>query len=473
MKTIIRNTVFMNLFNIFGRASGLIRYVLLVYFLSDPGYALITFGFSAGRLCRHVMDWGLDHYITREGAREQERLSEFFWNGLALKSAWGAVFFIAAFFYLYGARGLSPYELLVVYISLTGSAMLSLAGVMRSVFAAVERMEYIFFTNAPARTVSVLLLAAALAFDAPLALAAAAVAAEPLLWLAGMAWMLGRTAPPGRPAWSQKRAWAMSVESWPLALFGFFQIVYLSLDVIMIEALLGGRDAVAPYTLASLLVEGVTLLLSGYILAAFPAFSKLHPADEAGFKRLFTRSAAIVLAMSAPLSAMLAAWPGEWMNLLRNTDPVSAQVLAILALNLNLALINTFMIAVLTARNQQRLLVALTAAGAIVAFAGNWLLIPVHEHVGAAWATLGAQAVMFVLMSAICSIQFRLRFPLIRMAGVALSAFAAAWLAKLAPLPHVLLAPPLYGLLFAALIFAFRIITIDDLRRMKAAIDRD
>lgn len=469
MKTIIRNTLFMNLFNVFGRGSGLVRYALLVYFLTDPDYALITFGFSVGRLCRHFMDWGLDNFITREGARDPQRIPSYLLHGFIFKIAWGALFFIAAFFYLYGARSLNSSELLVVYLSMGGSALLSLTGVMRSGYGAVERMEYIFYTNAPVRAISLLLLLAALAARLPVAYAAAAVAVEPLLWLVLLAWCAKSAFPLRAAVFSWSAVAFMFRESWALAVYGFFNIFYLSLDVIMIEALMGGREAVGPYTISSLLVEGVTLLLTGYLMAAFPVFSRLYQTDEDAFRRLFRRSVTVLVAMSFPLSVLLCVWAGDWINLIRPANPVSAQVLAILALNLNFALLNTLMILVFTARNRQRWLVGFTALAVVFSFGANWLLIPRYHQVGAAAATLISQGVLFFIMGGVGLRLFALPVPLGRAAGLAAITLTSAAAADCVHGLPVLADALLFGGAWIAQAKAFNVISVDEIRRMARA----
>lgn len=469
MKTIIRNTLFMNLFNVFGRGSGFIRYILLVYFLSDPDYALITFGFSFGRLCRHFMDWGLDNLITREGARNPETVPSYLLHGFIYKIAWGALYFAAGFAYLYYARALSVHELAVVYVSLCGSALLSLTGIMRSAYAAVERMEFILYTNAPVRTVSLALLAIALVAKLPVIYAAAAVAIEPLLWLGLLGWFAGRAFPLRAVSFSWSAVVFMFRESWALAVYGFFNIFYLSLDVIMIEALMNGREAVGPYTISSLLVEGFTLLMTGYLTAAFPVFSRLYQTDEAAFRCLFRRSVTVLFAMSFPLSMLLCVWPGEWINLIHPTSPISAQVLAVLGLNLNFALLNTLMILIFTARNRQRWLVGFTGLAVAFSFGANWWMIPIWHQVGAAYATLFSQAVLFVIMGSAGLRLFGLDLPIKRLAQIALITLTSTAAAYIIPGVPALAVPFIYGGLLIAQAKLFHVITLEEIRRLTQA----
>ena len=108
-------------------------------------------------------------------------------------------------------------------------------------------------------------------------------------------------------------------ESLPLAVYSFFTIFYLSLDVLMIEYIMGDPKYVAPYGYASLLIEGINMLLTGYIIAVYPTFSRLFEQNEAAYQRLFRMSFNLLLAATIPASVLLSFWSYGWMNFIRET----------------------------------------------------------------------------------------------------------------------------------------------------------
>ncbi len=472
MIPLVRNSIFMTLFNIFGRASGFIRYILLVGFLTELNFGIITFAFSFGRIGRHFMDGGLDNLISRDGARNYEKIPLFYIHGLVIKFTLAVLFFSGSFVYLHYFRQLPFYEMLVVYVALIGSAMLSFTGVIRSCFTAIEQMQFIFYTNLPVRLFSIILLFLALWFSLPLAFAAGAVSIENLLWLLLLGGLSLRFFSISNLRFSFSVVRSMLAESWPLAAYGFFNIFYLSLDVLMIEYIMGDRIHVAPYTYASQLLEGVTMLITGYLIAIFPVLSRLHNTDEAAYQRLFHQSVVLLLGCTIPVSVLLGLWSHEWMNLIKETGSISGKVLGILSVNLNLSLLNTLMIAVFTSRNRQRWLVLFTGMAVIISFISNWFLIPIYAQPGGAYATLFSQFVLFITMVSIGKSLFTLQFTLLKPLLILFLSMISGLIIRIIPGIPLLLIPFLYVGLLAGLIHVTGVFSKEEIQRFIKAFKR-
>jgi len=464
---ILRNSIFMALFNIFGRASGFIRYFLLVYFLSDSHYSLITYAFGVGRLARHFIDAGLDNLISREGARRYDDVPSYLFHGLLLKATLALIVFAAAFYYLASVRDYSFYELAVVYSVLCGSAMLSLTGVLRSCFTAIERMEYVFYTNLPVRLISIALLFGALGLSLPLVCVAWAISLENVMWFLVLGTIAYRFFSM-KPVFSFSTVRYMIWEALPLALYGFFNVFYLSLDVLTIEYLMG-KEAVAPYTYASLLVEGITMLVSGYFIAIYPVLSRYYKTDEAAYHKLFRLSVIVLFAVTIPVSVLLGLWSDGWVNIIKETSPVSGQVLRILAVTLNVSMLNTLIIIVFTSRNQQRWLVAFTGGAVAVSLYFNILFIGWFGQVGAAYASLLSQALLFVVMGGIAWRKFTLQFPLAKPVGILAVSLSAGFLTWSIPGIPLLVKPFIYGSVLILFAFVTGVLTLDEIQRFRSS----
>ncbi len=457
----------------FGRASGMIRYILLAVFLSRDQWALISFAHDFGEITRSFIDGGLDNLISRDGARRKNELSQFFANGLLLKMSLALIFFFGSFFYLYQVRDIQGYELLVVYAALAGSMLLSFTGVIRSCFTALERMEYVFYTNLPSRLIAIALLFLVLWLEFPLIFAAAAVSIENFLWFFLLGLVALRFFTLTLKGFSFSQIFYMISESWPLPLYGFFNIFYLKLDVLMIEYVMGHVDYVGPYTYASRLISGLTMLLTGYIIAIYPALSRYHETDEPAYKRLFNISCQVILVFTIPTSALLCFWSGEWMALIPNTIPVSGEILGVLGVNLNLSMLNTLFIITFTSKNRQRWLVLFTGGAVLLSFVSNWYFIQYFQQVGAAWASLISQAVLLLFMGWLSIKLFALPIPIKRISQFLLVTLLSAIIVRLIPFPHVLLVPFLYGALLLFFGWLFRVVTPADIQTWKNAIKKD
>lgn len=466
MNPIIRNSIAMGLLNVFGRASGFLRYLILIAFLSPADFALITYGFAVGRVARHFMDGGLDYLLAREGAREQSRIAPYYINSLMLKLLLGLVFFLAGYLYLALFQSLSVSALLVIYTSMLGSAFLSLSGITRSGFAALERMEYILYANIPARFLSVTLLLVGLWLGMPVWGAAATVALEGILWFVLLLWMLCRFLPMSPSALSVQTSVTLVRKSWPLALYSFFNVLYLNLDVIMIQALMGSMDAVAPYTYASHFIEGLGILLGSYLAAAYPAFSRLYTTNIDGFRKLFRQSLYVLLLATLPVSVLLGIWADRAFLLLGIDDPVTVVVMRLLSVTLLFSVINTLLIVLFMAGDRTRWLIGFTGAGVLLALASNALLIPRFDQVGAAWATLITQVLVFISLSISVARVFRMRVAWVRIFSIIGCSLLAAVLPWALHLENFVVIFLVYTLIWGVVLVVFRPVEWDEILRI-------
>lgn len=468
MSSLLRNSIFMGLFNVFGRASGVIRYFLLVAFLPKDLFSLISYSLSFGRLGRTFADGGLDNLISRDGARETDKVPEYLFHGLFLKFALSLPFILFSFFYLTVIRDMSWFEIGVIYTSMFGSIMLSLTGVLRSAFTAIERMEYVFYTNLPSRLASIAILALTLWMGWHLAVSAAAISLENVLWFILLGAVSFRYFPL-RLKLNSKTLWYMASECWSLGLYAFFNVVYLSLDVMMIEYFMGVK-AVAPYTYASQLMEGLIMLASGYLIAVYPVFSRLHDDQKGEYQRLFEKSVIVLLTVTLPATALLGFWAHGWMNLIPRNDPVSGTALLILSITLNVSILNTLMIIVFTSRNRQKWLILFSGGAVGLSFITNCIFIPRYGQAGAAYATLLSQVILFAALAAAVRRLFNLRIPFARPFGIAavcLFSGGAVWLTPGVPLLAV---PIPYAILLFASARLTGILSQEELRKMIEAV---
>ncbi|MGC9328984.1 MAG: oligosaccharide flippase family protein, partial [Candidatus Hinthialibacter sp.] len=402
--------------------------------------------------------------ISRDGARRPDRVPEFLFHGLVMKASLSVPFILGAFLYLTAVREKGAFELTVIYTALFGSLMLSMTGVIRSAFTAVERMEYVFYTNLPSRLISISILAVTLGLGWNLVFSAAAISLENVLWF-GMLGAVSLRFFPIQFKFSFSTIRYMISESWSLALYSFFNIFYLSLDVMMIDYLMG-VESVAPYTYASQLMEGLIMLASGYLIAVYPVFSRLHETDDGAYQRLFQQSVVVLLTLTIPATVLLGFWSSEWMSLIPGNQPISGAVLRVLSITLNLSILNTLLIIVFTSRNRQRLLVAFTGGAVGFSFASNWLLIPLFAQAGAAYATLISQSALFLVMGAVAWRLFGIRIPWVKPLGIlSVSLFSgfALWIIPGLPLLAV---PFLYPVVLYATARLSGVLTQEEIKKL-------
>jgi PST family polysaccharide transporter len=194
----------------------------------------------------------------------------------------------------------------------------------------------------------------------------------------------GRWAAPGlERGWT---GWFATRSPW-LLLSGIAEVVYLRIDVVMLERLRGLEEA-GTYAVAARLSEVWYAVPALLVASAFPALwnrrqdpRRWHSGLQAGFDGLLALALVIALAMqwlAAPLVALL--FGAQY-----------AAAAPVLALHVWAGLF-VFMRALLSrwllAEDLLRFSLVTHLAGAVVNVVGNLLLIPRHGAIGAATATL-------------------------------------------------------------------------------------
>lgn len=472
MRRFIRNTIFMTLFSVIARASGLVRYVFLVTFLTDAQFGVLKLATDIGGVGRAFMDGGLDQLVSRDGARHPERLARFFWTAVLLKILVAIIFIVVAPCIL--LQFMTRFQVGVAMIYTGFIVALSLAGVVRSSFTALERMEYIFYTNAPSRIVGLVVIFFVLAVGAPLGFVAVGMGLEHILWLVLLLIPLVRFVPLGRPRVSLGEARWMVSESWPMALYGFFTILYLRLDTLMLRWLLPSGSAienVGVYGKAQYPIEGISLLLTAYIIAVFPVFSRLQLEDRAAFASLFRRSTVLLAGITLPLSIVLGGWADGWLSLFPNKSPGSVPILSILSITLNFSLLNVFLITIFTACDRQRWLVLFTFLTVAVSFLSNLVMIPILGNSGAAFASLGSQVFLFVVMLIILWAEVGITPPTWKWLGLLVSAnFAGLFCFWLLPPGWVLLLPFPFLACYGVCVLVLGVVKREDIQLLRRAL---
>lgn len=182
-----------------------------------------------------------------------------------------------------------------------------------------------------------------------------------------------------------------------LGLASIFALLYLKVDLVMIERILGERPA-GEYGAAYRIVEALNMLPAIATAAIYPRLSSLHAeADRLG--QLARSSAAglsaiaiviaAVLTLAAPALFQLLAPGGEFYQ--------SGPTLSMLAWTFPFVCANAIIYAALLSLQQERFAVAALAGVLIFNVVSNWIVIPIYGVIGSAATTVATEGLLFLL----------------------------------------------------------------------------
>ena len=328
----------------------------------------------------------IDGTLVSEMARERERLSDFFVNGLVLRVGVALVslsvaFAVAPVF----VKGPKAYVALVII----GSALLldEVSSFLGVVFKAFERMQFLALAVLVNRVLSTALAALALASGGGLALICFTYFLGSLGALAAGAVFLVRRFPPIdfslASGTAQRRLFRLGL---PLGIAGGLNMAVFRIDTVMLQGIRGAFD-VAMYGAAYRVFESTLFVAYALANVALPRMSRaLRPADA---MRTFERTGALMLAFYMPVAAG-APFAGTWLIVTLFSDKY-AQAGSILWILLVAGLFYAFAhlsrMTLIAFRTLSR--VAFIALIVLIAnVTMNVVAIPRYGFTGAAWTTL-------------------------------------------------------------------------------------
>lgn len=198
-------------------------------------------------------------------------------------------------------------------------------------------------------------------------------------------------------SFSKSRAADLLSKSWPFVVSSIAVMVYLRIDVVMLENYLGA-SAVGNYGVATRVAE-VWYFIPGVIVASvFPSIMDARNTDQMLYTTRLVRLLTVLFWTSVGI-ALTTSITSQWIvtNLFGPSYLSAASILSVITWSSVFVFIGVASGRWFLIENLQRLLLYRTVIGAIINVILNFVLIPHYGALGAAWATLASQAYANVL----------------------------------------------------------------------------
>ncbi|MGQ0551777.1 MAG: oligosaccharide flippase family protein [Planctomycetota bacterium] len=404
--------------------------LLLTRVLGEAEYGVFAFHLTLYQLLNTMLDFGAGTVVIREASRDRAGAGPLIGLliQLKLRFAWAGVVLLVAAAWIF-----EPAPLRLALLAIAALHVLAHAPAGAMVIFAVD-MVFGLTTRAVivGQTTWLALTLGLLAFDVTepaahlLAFGVGTVAHAAV----GYSWARRRveiqhTADPA----ARSALWR---EAWPAGISMTMAAVYFYIDAIMIRPILG-EVAVAHYSAAYRLMTFVLMVpvLASQVL--FPIFSRLWSRGPAALQPVYRRCTQVLFALGSLFPATLLLLDADLMALVYPADyGAGARSLGVLSLAVVFVFVAYPQVLALLAAGQQRLMMKLSIAGAVLNIALNAWWLPRYGIEGAAWATVATEA--FIAVSSALAVHARtglrlgLRLWLRPLACAALGAAALAWL---------------------------------------------
>ena len=362
-----------------------------------------------------LTNFGLNTYLTREVSRDRAHARRYLLNTTLIRLGLS----VAAVPILLGFLGVrqtiiagvtapaSSQVVLAIVLLYMGLIPSSLSTGLTALFYAYEKAEHPAAITSVTTMVKVTVQTLALLLGwGIIGLAGASIFVNlvTLTILGVLAWRLfpALRHPPAdtvplRSAKARHARREMVRDSWPLMLNHLLATLFFTVDVFLMEPILGA-EAVGFYSIGGKLVDALMVIPSMFTMALFPVISRQAHGDREAMTRFYRLGTKILVLLALPAALISTVAAREMVLLLGGAQylPGAVRSLQIMAWLMPISWINGITQYVLIALDKQRYLTRAYALGFAFSLVSNLFLMPRLGYQGSAALHILSEAVLFV-----------------------------------------------------------------------------
>jgi len=399
MKLVLKNSAFLFAANIISAGLFFVLIILIARILGPEKLGLYSFAMAIAGIVGAITELGLDHFITREVARNKNLAGKYYINSTALRATVAIImiFIIWIGAYLSGLSG----EVIILVLTAAIYAMLKTNSfTVKSIFRAYEKMELEAIPNVIG---SIVIVATAITglwlgiglFGVGIALVIGGI----VDLVASLAIISIKKMASGKQRINRNFIKEIFLSSTPFWFMTIITAVYFSTDIFMLSFLLGEK-AVGFYSAAFKPLAATVAIAGPIVVSLYPKLSKQYKDSIIKFKKSFFTSLKILLGLSIPITIITVLFAGQITNLLYGTGfKPTKEVFQILGFLPILVFVNMLLATTMNAVDKQKTNTLNLFTITLLNTGLNFVFIIEFGIAGAAYATIVSQ-VLFMGLSA-------------------------------------------------------------------------
>ena len=361
-----------------------------------------------------LTNFGLNTYLTREVARDRQNARGYLLNTTFIRLGLSAAAVPILLGFLAVRQTLvagitspaSPQVVVAILLLYLGLVPSSISTGLTALFYAYEKAEVPAAVTSITTIVKVTVQTLALILGwgiVGLAGTSILINLVTLSILGLMAWRLFaalRRAPEGstglRSPEARRVRREMVRDSWPLMLNHLLATLFFTVDVFLMEPILG-PEAVGFYSIGGKLVDALMVVPSMFTMALFPVISRQAHGNREAMMRFYRLGGKILLLLALPAALISTVAAREMVLLLGGSEylPGAVRSLQIMAWLMPISWLNGITQYVLIALDRQRYLTRAYALGFAFSLTANLLIMPRLGYQGSAAIHVLAEMVLF------------------------------------------------------------------------------
>lgn len=467
VRTLAKNTTVLLVANLISSLLGFFTTLYIARYLGVEGFGILSLALSLTGIFAVFTDLGLSTLTTREVSRNRSLAEKYIGNTVLIKILLAILTFamIVAVVYIIGYPETVK---LVVYLVALSVIILAFTGIFNSIFQAFEKMEYMslnIVVNAFLMLAGVLLV---IYYGlGVIAMASVYLISSVLVLILTFAVYTWKFYLPRIHL--DLKFWKPTIKE--ASFFGISSIlvvIYFYIDSVMLSIMVNNA-AVGIYNAAYKLILVLMFIPSILVISLFPVMSKHFESSkemlwmeyEKSFKYLFVVAVFIFIYGLVFADKIIYIIYGSGYS-------TSVGALQALIFVIPIIFITYLFGNILGAINKQRILTIVAFANAVLNVALNIVLIPKFSYIGASIATVATESLGFILMfSYISRYHFRISITqnIIKTLLMGIIVLILIYYMKISF--NWIMAAISGLILYAVLLFGFKIITKEDLDIIK------
>jgi len=399
VKRIAKNTLLLFIAQAIGILLSIVLVIFLARFLFSEGYGRYSFVFSFIAIFAIFIDFGFNTLLTREIARNKNKLREYFNNAVSIRLILSALILFLIILTI-NLMNYSSDVKIAVYIIGISTIIGAFSALFNSVFRAFEKMEYEALTGIIEKVVIfslsifLLFLGYGLVAMCLVFLFGSIVNFFICLYIYKKKFV--------RIAFKfekNNKIWSFLIKNGlPFALAGIFTIFYLKIDTIMLSVM-KGDSVVGWYNAAQNITSSLSFIAGVFLASIFPIISGFFVTSKESLKKVYYLSFKYLFIITLPISVGIFLLSERIIILLFTSKYLpSIGALKILAWLQIFAFLGWLLGTFLNSMNKQKLFTYAVGIGALINIILNLMLIPSLSLYGAAIATLITQIAVFSVL---------------------------------------------------------------------------
>lgn len=391
-----RNLLLKTTGEVLARLSFFVLFVYAARVLGAQDFGLFSYAATLAALALVGMDLGLNMLFVREGAQQPRVVGDYAGTLLVLKLTLAGLVLLALLGFCIAKGHADNLIALVLAVALVqifwGLSELGVAGLN-----ALERMDQEALVKSTGRLAALILAGGLLFWGAGIwGLVWGLILAN--AYAAGLSlWLLKKRA--GFHLKMERGFFAFLLrEALPLALSNIFILVFVRIDIVMLELMGHPYEEIGWYAAGVRVIDGVGMIPTLVAGASLPVLSALAKQDMGKTAHLYRQVQRLLLMVGLPAAVGL--WGVRHHLALDVFGPEYTQTARAfwwLAPVLAFLFVNFLQLNTLTALGKQKMCALATGLCVLVNVGLNLWLIPAHGFMGAAAATLVTEMVLFGL----------------------------------------------------------------------------